>query len=92
MLSLSTGIEAALFVQGPDLLASLSNNDPARGTEMRQAEDALVHLREKVPSAFSGAQEAKVSRAGFGYSSCGLLRSGCRCRLHFQCHMQATRV
>jgi len=49
--------------EGPDLLASLSNNDPARGTEMRQAEDALVHLREKVPSAFSGAQEAKMQVA-----------------------------
>merc|ERR1712166_397735 len=49
--------------EGPDLMASLSNNDPARGTEMRQAEDALVHLREKVPSAFSGAQEAKMQVA-----------------------------
>merc|ERR1712166_1589895 len=49
--------------EGPDLLASLSNNAPARGTEMRQAEDALVHLREKVPSAFSGAQEAKMQVA-----------------------------
>merc|ERR1712166_1610222 len=49
--------------EGPDLLASLSNNDPARGTEMRQAEDARVHLREKVPSAFSGAQEAKMQVA-----------------------------
>ena len=70
MLSLSTGIEAALFVQGPDLLASLSNNDPARGTEMRQAEDALVHLREKVPSAFSGAPEAKVSSLATARAAC----------------------
>merc|ERR1712166_1736347 len=49
--------------EGPDLLASLSNKAPARGTEMRQAEDALVHLREKFPSAFSGAQEAKMQVA-----------------------------